>query len=273
MSNEQQAYDFFVNQGFTPAQAAGIVGNLVQESGVNPESVQQNGPGRGIAQWSLGGRWIPSLATGNVNKDLAAQEQYIIDELQSNPAYGLSALRQATTPTQAAQVFGSDYERYGVAGARLQDAVNVYNDAQDNNWPVASNGSVSSGGGPDAVLTGSTGGSVFSGIMGALFPGWGIAGGVSDIGKIADDLAAGLGFAAQKQPQTLQGNSFLGSVDELLNPSVTLLNPWKGLTMIMARGGIALLGVGMLVAGVAILALGTSGGRQLIGDTVKAAAL
>src|SRR5215471_678256 len=60
-ANDQAAYDFFVARGLTNFQAAGIVGNLDQESGVNPNSVQYGGgPGRGIAQWSVGGRWDTS---------------------------------------------------------------------------------------------------------------------------------------------------------------------------------------------------------------------
>jgi hypothetical protein len=50
-------------------------------------------------------------------------------ELQSDPSYGLQQLEGSTNPYQAAQIFGSDYERYGVAGARNQDAVNIYNQA------------------------------------------------------------------------------------------------------------------------------------------------
>ena len=55
-ANEQPAFNFFVGKGLTTYQAAGIVGNLVQESNVSPTAVQSGGPGRGIAQWSAGGR-------------------------------------------------------------------------------------------------------------------------------------------------------------------------------------------------------------------------
>jgi len=132
--NAKTAYQFFLSKGLSAAQAAGIVGNLEQESGVNPESVQPNGPGRGIAQWSQGGRWNPSLMTGNNAQDLNNQLNFIWQELQSNSSYGLGALQKQTTPTGAAQVFGTDYERYGVAGARTQDAQDVYNAALSGNW-------------------------------------------------------------------------------------------------------------------------------------------
>src|SRR5436305_675959 len=56
-ANDKTAYDYFAGKGLTNFQAAGIVGNLDQESGVDPGAVQPGGPGRGIAQWSVGGRW------------------------------------------------------------------------------------------------------------------------------------------------------------------------------------------------------------------------
>ena len=56
-TNDQTAFDYFVGKGLTNFQAAGIVGNLDQESGDSPTAVQSGGPGRGVAQWSVGGRW------------------------------------------------------------------------------------------------------------------------------------------------------------------------------------------------------------------------
>jgi hypothetical protein len=51
--SDKTAYDFFLGKGLKNFQAAGIVGNLDQESGVDPTKDQEpSGPGRGIA---LGG--------------------------------------------------------------------------------------------------------------------------------------------------------------------------------------------------------------------------
>ena len=61
--NDQAAFDYFLGKGLTNYQAAGIVGNLDQESGVDPTAVQSGGPGRGIAQWSVGGRWTRTRTT------------------------------------------------------------------------------------------------------------------------------------------------------------------------------------------------------------------
>ncbi len=49
----QQAMDYFVAQGRTPEQAAGIVGSLQQESGLRSEAgVAENSAHQGLAQWN-----------------------------------------------------------------------------------------------------------------------------------------------------------------------------------------------------------------------------
>ncbi len=52
--NAQQTIDFFMSKGLTRAQAAGIAGNLVFESGFNPNAVGDGGTSFGIAQWHSG---------------------------------------------------------------------------------------------------------------------------------------------------------------------------------------------------------------------------
>jgi hypothetical protein len=134
--NAATIYSFFLARltaagGVNPqAEAAGVTGNILQESGGNPESVQAGGPGRGLEQWSAGGRWQPGLMTGNASADLTAQLNYGWSELTSDPGYGLAALEQQTTPTGAATVFGTQDERYGTAGNRFGYAQQVYSEAQ-----------------------------------------------------------------------------------------------------------------------------------------------
>ena len=41
-SNEHAAFDYFVARGLTKRQSAGIVGNLIQESSVNPKALTNN---------------------------------------------------------------------------------------------------------------------------------------------------------------------------------------------------------------------------------------
>ena len=51
MTNRQQAVEFFIYQGWTLPQAAGIVANLEAESRLRPDAVGDGGQAYGIAQW------------------------------------------------------------------------------------------------------------------------------------------------------------------------------------------------------------------------------
>jgi hypothetical protein len=53
----QLVWDLLIAEGFSPEATAGILGNLQQESNIDPTTIQNGGPGRGLAQWSAGGRW------------------------------------------------------------------------------------------------------------------------------------------------------------------------------------------------------------------------
>jgi hypothetical protein len=120
-ANDKPAYDFFVAKGLTNFQAAGIVGNLDQESGVNPGSVQAGGPGRGIAQWSVGGRWDTSAndnllayaaSKGQSSGSLNLQLEFIWYELTSI-GYGYAQLKATTNVTDATVAFMAKYEICG----------------------------------------------------------------------------------------------------------------------------------------------------------------
>ena len=121
-ANDQAAFNFFIAKGLTNFQAAGIVGNLDQESGVNPASVQSGGPGRGIAQWSVGGRWDTSHndnVTTYANQQgvsrwaLATQLDFIWYELTTFSGYGLAQLKAATTVSSATVAFMAKFEVCG----------------------------------------------------------------------------------------------------------------------------------------------------------------
>jgi tail lysozyme len=122
-SPNQTACDYFVGKGLTDVQAAGIVGNLDQESSMNPTVSQYGGgPGRGIAQWSAGGRWDTdhddnvvwyASEHGESPYSLSLQLDFIWYELETFPGYGLSALRHATNITDATVAFETDFEACG----------------------------------------------------------------------------------------------------------------------------------------------------------------
>ncbi len=140
-SNDQAAFDFFVGKGLTNFQAAGIVGNLDQESGVNPNAVQYGGgPGRGIAQWSVGGRWDTDSndnavwyagKQGQSVWSLQLQLEFIWYELTTFSGYGLGALKASTNVTDATIAFQNDFEGCGACNqsgriAYAQAVLNAY---------------------------------------------------------------------------------------------------------------------------------------------------
>ena len=63
-TNIEKAYNFVISHGLQPHQAAGILGNLIKESGVNPLAVNPDSKAYGIAQW-LGQRKTKLLALNN----------------------------------------------------------------------------------------------------------------------------------------------------------------------------------------------------------------
>jgi hypothetical protein len=56
-SQSKLVWDTLISHGMSQEAAAGVLGNLQQESNVDPTVIQNGGPGMGLAQWSRGGRW------------------------------------------------------------------------------------------------------------------------------------------------------------------------------------------------------------------------
>jgi hypothetical protein len=122
-TNNETAFDYFVSQGLSYDQAAGIVGNLDQESSMDPTISQYGGgPGRGIAQWSAGGRWDTdpednvlwyASRVGQSAESLQLQLEFVWYELTTFPSYGLEPLRAANNVTGATVAFQGDFEGCG----------------------------------------------------------------------------------------------------------------------------------------------------------------
>jgi len=125
VSNIEKAYNWFLSErggGFTPAQAAGIIGNLMKESlrnnDIDPTIPNEVEGSIGIAQWN------PAPAAGNrlgklqdfcrergyYYKDLQPQLEFITYELYTTEGDALKRLREAKTAEQAAIAF-EWYER------------------------------------------------------------------------------------------------------------------------------------------------------------------
>lgn len=129
--NAVAAYSFLVGKGLRAFQAAAIVGNLQQESGVNPrlEATDVNGlPSRGIAMWQPV-RWqrLLTFAAGRDPWALETQLEFLWHELWTIPALGLGRLATSTTLEDATIVFQNEFERCGTChtSSRLSYARNI----------------------------------------------------------------------------------------------------------------------------------------------------
>ncbi|MBX6334335.1 C39 family peptidase [Candidatus Saccharibacteria bacterium] len=166
--NIEKAYNFFISKGLEPHQSAGIVGNLMQESGVNPSS---NNPaaqppatpastyfpgltynGGGIAQWE-GERWSGpdgllafAQQQGKPWNDLGLQLDFIWKEMPnqyagdvaalqailpgaSGSTSSLDAVKMSQTAAIAAQAFELTFERAG--NPQMQNRINYANQILD----------------------------------------------------------------------------------------------------------------------------------------------
>lgn len=139
--NGRLAFDYFVSQGLSPVQAAGIVGNLQGESGqgLNPVAVNR-GDGRdgsdsvGIAQWN--GTRAQALkefaaAKGASWTDLNTQLEFLHSELKGPESAAYKGLLAAQTPEQAGQAMlaferPKDWNKPGAHPERGQYATKIF---------------------------------------------------------------------------------------------------------------------------------------------------
>lgn len=135
-TNAERAFNFFVAYGFTPQQAAGIVGNLMQESGPSLDTgIESAGTERsfGIAQWNAGAGRFQQLEefAGDLGRDwreLDVQLRFIIWELETYPYLGIAQLRAARTIEAAVAAFEEKFERPSEPNrsARIAYAEDIY---------------------------------------------------------------------------------------------------------------------------------------------------
>lgn len=103
---------YLESQGYSRTAAAGIVGNLQQESSLNP-----NAPGGGLAQW-IGSRWGALVAwvssQGLDPNSAAGQLAFLVHEIATGYPGLQAQLNAAATPGDAAVIFQNVYERPGI---------------------------------------------------------------------------------------------------------------------------------------------------------------
>jgi hypothetical protein len=102
---------FLTAHGYTGLAAAGITGNIYQESKGNPESVGTGGGG--LIGWTP----LPSgFVTGNPAADLQTQLEALLTYNDQWSQY-IPALNAATNATDAAYIYMTDFERPGIPAA------------------------------------------------------------------------------------------------------------------------------------------------------------
>ena len=134
-NNQEKAFNFFASNGYSKEQAAGIVGNMIHESSVEPARLQGTNAGTithpsaainselgwGIVQWTPAGKMIePSMRATNDDEakveSLEWQLEFLRKQLEGEgpvPEGNAGTQVKATrTPEDAAVAFGRYYERF-----------------------------------------------------------------------------------------------------------------------------------------------------------------
>lgn len=154
------------------AQAAGVIGNLQQESGQNLDPRASNGTHHGIAQWDASDRWgngVVKFAAdmGGDPYDLSIQLRYLAWEMgltnewqNHTPGRGgvANALRGASTAADATKIFEEQFEGSGGSALdkRQANAEALYNKYVDS--PALGNNKASDKGSAAACNTGGSNG-------------------------------------------------------------------------------------------------------------------
>lgn len=129
-----QAYDYFIDQGWTPAQAAGIVGNLQAESGSNLaiDSVGDGGRAYGIAQWHPDRQANFEKFAGKPIDQSTFEEQlgFVQWEFENTESAAAAKIKNTNTAADAAWAVDKYYERSSGAhrDKRMDNAVALERD-------------------------------------------------------------------------------------------------------------------------------------------------
>lgn len=164
-------YNRYRQDGLTDAEAAGMTGNIAQESGFDAGAVSNDGYGtRALIQWD-GDRyarfekWCDD--NGRDPSDWRAQVDYSVEEMKTTEPEALRRMRERgddLTPEEAAQIIREDYERPDPAQAndahRMDVARRVYDQGGKRQSAPMDDSSRSSGGEDGVIETGDRGGNL-----------------------------------------------------------------------------------------------------------------
>ena len=123
-TTEEVVWDYLKAAGYSDIQVAGIIGNLYQESGLNPARVESNGEGIGLVQWSFGRKQSLinyASSKGKDWSDLESQLEFLVSELDSKQFYQpyKDSFMNPYSVNEATEAFCFGFERPNKAKANL----------------------------------------------------------------------------------------------------------------------------------------------------------
>lgn len=123
-TTEEVVWDYLKAAGYSDIQVAGIIGNLYQESGLNPARVESNGEGIGLVQWSFGRKQSLinyASSKGKDWSDLESQLEFLVSELDSKQFYQpyKDTFEKPYSVSEATEAFCFGFERPNKAKANL----------------------------------------------------------------------------------------------------------------------------------------------------------
>ena len=151
--NIEKVLNYLMQKGLSLAQASGFIGNMQQESGVNPKAVQPgsttddpnyspvSGPGFGLVQWTFPARQQPLVDLARSKNlpiiDLGVQMDYVWQELTTGYKSTLDKVKGTENPVEAAVIVHDTYEVSAdddakvrrVRGGAAQEVYDKYKDA------------------------------------------------------------------------------------------------------------------------------------------------
>lgn len=177
-------YSTLQSLGFSAVGAAGVMGNMMQESTLYPDMIEGgnhapeitvNGPGYGLCQWTSADRQQNlvnfAAANGKSTSDAGVQCAFIVTEMPEI----VSLCNSAQDPEEAARIFHSKFERSDDENSNPSGLINRQNwarEAFENNGDIAgANGSNISASNVSAGSNKNNGGSEtkkYSGLYGAF---------------------------------------------------------------------------------------------------------
>ena len=170
-TNEKRIWDYLTGKGLSPAGAAGLMGNLYAESGLNPQNLQNtyekklgytdaaytaavdsgkyqnfvhDSAGYGLAQWTYWSRKQNLLAfaraAGKSIGDLDMQLDFLFEELSTGYKSVLSTLKTATAVRTASDSVLLNFERPANQGEAVKIKRAGYGQTYYDKYAVPANG-------------------------------------------------------------------------------------------------------------------------------------